>query len=279
MGYAAAGHPERPERISRTLARLRGQQKIPIAWTAPAAAREEQILRAHSPAHLHHVMSTTDDFDPDTPWIHDIAEHAWRSVGGALRAEQAARQGQHALSLMRPPGHHATRGHAMGFCYFNNVAIAALESLAQGVPRVAVFDFDVHHGNGTEAILLNHRRAATFSVHQYPCYPGSGAEHIGHNAFNYPVAPLTPPADYRRVLTQALEDLKRFRPALVAVSAGFDAYAKDPVAQEMLVAEDFHWLGQQIRNLSLPAYSVLEGGYSDHLPELILAYLCGLNGL
>ena len=278
LDYAAPDHPERPARIAGTLAKLRGQRQIPVTWAEPFQVREEQVLRAHSPAHLHHVLSTTDDFEGDTPWFHDVAEHAWRSAGGALRAQQAARAGDLAFSLMRPPGHHATRGHAMGFCYFNNVAIAALEALAQDVERVAVFDFDVHHGNGTEAILLSHPRAATFSVHQYPCYPGTGTENIGNNAFNYPVAPLTPACNHRCVLAQALEDLKNFRPSLVAVSAGFDAYLKDPIAQEMLQVEDFHWLGEQIRKLSLPTFSVLEGGYSDDLPELVLAYLCGLAG-
>ena len=166
----------------------------------------------------------------------------------------------------------------MGFCYFNNVAVAVLEALAQGVERVAVLDFDVHHGNGTEAILLSHPRAATFSVHQYPAYPGTGGEDVGGNAFNYPVAPMTPRAEYRLVLLQALAELAAFRPNLIAVSAGFDAYAGDPIAHEKLEVEDFHWLGDQIRRLSLPTFNVLEGGYSDELPELILAYLCGLDG-
>lgn len=277
-GYAAPGHPERPARITRTLARLREQRQVPITWAEPLPVREEQILRAHSPAHLHHVLSTTDDFDPDTPWFHDIAQHAWRSVGGALRALQAAREGESSLSVLRPPGHHATRGHAMGFCYFNNIAIAALEALAGGVERIAVLDFDVHHGNGTEAILLNSPNATTHSIHQSPCYPGTGTEDIGRNAFNYPVAPMTPREDYRRVLLQAFEDIHAQQPSMLAVSAGFDAYARDPIAQELLEAEDFYWIGDQVRNLRLPTFNVLEGGYSDDLPDLVLAYLCGLNG-
>ncbi|MBI5385020.1 MAG: histone deacetylase [Verrucomicrobia bacterium] len=277
-GYAAPGHPEGPARVSGTLDRLRRQNEIPLTWTAPCSAREEQVLRAHSSAHLHHLLSTTDDFDPDTPWVHDIAEHAWRSAGGALRAMSLARDGQAAFSIMRPPGHHATRGRAMGFCYLNNVAIAALEAISDCGERLAVFDFDVHHGNGTEAILLNNSHAATFSVHQYPCYPGTGTEHIGNNAFNYPVAPMTPRVDYRKVLAQALEDVKAFRPDLVAVSAGFDAYVDDPIAQETLEAEDFHWIGAQVRSLGVPAFHVLEGGYSTALPELVLAYLRGVEG-
>lgn len=147
-----------------------------------------------------------------------------------------------------------------------------------GANRVAVYDFDVHHGNGTEAILASAPHAAFFSIHQHPCYPGTGTRNVGANCFNYPMAPRTPREQYRLVFTRALDDLKKFRPDLVAVSAGFDAYARDPLAQEMLEAEDYHWLGQSIRGLGVPAFSVLEGGYSTDLPELILAYLAGLDG-
>jgi acetoin utilization deacetylase AcuC-like enzyme len=278
LGYCAPGHPERPARVGATLSHLRAQTDLPIVWAAPLPVREEPVLRAHSPGHLHHLLSTTDEFDPDTPWFHDIAEHAWRSVGGALAAMEAALDGRKAFSLMRPPGHHASRGQAMGFCYLNNLAIALLEGQARGAARIAAFDFDVHHGNGTEAILLSNPRAASFSVHQYPCYPGTGDENVGPNGYNYPVAPLTPRLEYRKVLTRALADLKAFQPDLVGISAGFDAYVNDPIAQETLEAEDFHWLGRQLGELGVPTFSVLEGGYSDDLPELISAYLHGLCG-
>jgi acetoin utilization deacetylase AcuC-like enzyme len=278
LGYQSSGHPERPARVSSVLARLRSPSALPLAWGGPLPVREESVLRAHTPGYLHHLLSTTDDFDADTPWLPDIAEHAWRSAGGALAAMEAAREGRAAFSLMRPPGHHASRGRAMGFCYLNNLAIALLEGQARGASKVVAFDFDVHHGNGTEAILLGRAGAASFSIHQYPCYPGTGDENIGPSAFNYPVAPLTPRLEYRKVLARALEDLKAFRPDLVGVSAGFDAYARDPLAQETLEAEDFHWLGEQLRGLDAPSFSVLEGGYSDDLPELVLAYLLGLCG-
>jgi acetoin utilization deacetylase AcuC-like enzyme len=164
-------------------------------------------------------------------------------------------------------------------CYLSNIAIAARHALATGTKRIAVFDFDVHHGNGTEDILRDVPGATFYSIHEYPCYPGSGGAHVGNNCFNYPVAPFSSRADYRAALTQALDDLKQFNPELIAVSAGFDAYANDPLANSPLEAEDFHWLGKELRALSVPLFNLLEGGYSDDLPELIFAYLKGINGV
>ena len=276
--YSAAGHPERPARIGGTLEKLRGQKELALTWAEPLPVADEIILRAHTREHLERIKSAAGEFDGDTPAYPKIFEHAQRSVGGALRALQAARRGETVFSLLRPPGHHATRDRARGFCYLNAVAIATLEALATGAAKVAVYDFDVHHGNGTEAILLNEPHALFYSVHQHPCYPGTGTKNVGNNCFNYPVAPRTPRADYRKVLARALEDLQKSKPDLVAVSAGFDAYARDPLAQGTLEAEDFHWLGTSLRQLGVPVFSLLEGGYSRELPELILAYLKGLEG-
>jgi len=276
--YSSPGHPERPARISKTLEELRSQKEISIVWAEPLPVSEEILLRAHSKSHIARVREAAEDFDGDTPAYPQIFEHACRSVGGALQALKAARAGETAFNLLRPPGHHATTERAMGFCYFNSIAIAVLEALATGIEKVAVFDFDVHHGNGTEAILLNRPNAAFFSIHQHPCYPGTGTRNTGNNCFNFPVAPRTPREEYRRTLSKALDGLKEFQPGMVAVSAGFDAYARDPLAQETLEPEDFHWLGQSIRQLGIPAVSLLEGGYSSDLPELILAYLRGLEG-
>ena len=276
--YSRLGHPERPARILKTVEHLKEQKELPITWAAPMAVDDEQILRAHSKEHLARVKKAEEDFDGDTPAYPAIFEHAQRSVGAGLQALKAARNGEVAFSLIRPPGHHATRDRAMGFCFLNSIAIAALEALSMGVANIAVYDFDVHHGNGTEAILVDHPHAAFFSIHQHPCYPGTGTRNVGRNCFNYPVAPQTPREEYRKVLSKALDDLKKFKPDMVAVSAGFDAYAKDPLAQETLEAEDFHWLGESIRKLGVPSFSLLEGGYSTALPELILAYLKGLNG-
>ena len=276
--YSSPGHPERPARISKTVEKLRSQKELTLTWVEPLSVDVEMLGRAHSAEHLARVRAAAAGFDGDTPAHPDIFNHALRSVGGALQALKAARNSEIAFSLLRPPGHHATRDRAMGFCYLNSIAIAAFEALATGTANLAVFDFDVHHGNGTEAILLDHPHAAFYSIHQHPCYPGTGTKNVGRNCFNYPVAPRTPRADYRKVLTQALDDLKKFKPNLVAVSAGFDAYARDPIAQETLEDEDFYWMGQSIRQLGIPAFSILEGGYSSDLPDLILAYLKGLEG-
>src|SRR6266545_4649743 len=275
--YSAPGHPERPARVSRTVERLKEQTELEISWLEPLPVAEGIIERAHTKEHIARVKTAVADFDGDTAAHPGIFDHASRSVGGALRALKAALDGELAFSLLRPPGHHATRDHAMGFCYLNSIAIAALEALATGAKKIAVFDFDVHHGNGTEAILMNRSGAVFFSIHQFPCYPGTGTSHVGKNCFNYPVPPRTPREEYRKVLQRALEELKKSRPDLVAVSAGFDAYARDPLAQETLEAEDYHWLGESLRQLSVPVFSVLEGGYSGDLPELFLAYLNGLE--
>ncbi len=256
---------------------LNDQTELAVTWATPTPANDAEILRAHAPEYIARLR-IPHDFDADTPFFPDIESLARHATGAALLALEAARKGETVFSLMRPPGHHATRHEVMGFCYLNNVAIAALHARATGTKRVAVFDFDVHHGNGTEAILLNQPGTAFFSIHQHLCYPGTGTTNVGDNCFNYPVAPRTPRPEYRQRLAQALQDLQQFKPEVVAVSAGFDAYARDPLAQGSLEAEDFHWLGGELRKLGLPVFSLLEGGYSDDLPQLIFAYLKGIAG-
>jgi acetoin utilization deacetylase AcuC-like enzyme len=257
--------------------KLKNQTELSIDWVEPGPAPEESILRAHSPEHLAHLKDPSYDFDADTPAYPHIDVHAHRSVGGALLALEFAKRGELAFNLLRPPGHHAKRDQAMGFCYLNSVAIAALEALATGFKRPAVFDFDVHHGNGTEAILLGRTDCAFLSIHQYPGYPGTGTEHR-ENCYNYPVLPGASRERYREALVEALEQMKRFNPDLIAVSAGFDAYKRDPLSDEPLEVDDYHWLGESIRAFGVPIVSVLEGGYSGDLPELIFAYLKGLEG-
>ncbi len=277
MAYHEPGHAERPQRIAGTLTRLRAQDALPITWHTPTEASDEALLRAHAPDHLHRVATPVGPFDSDTPDYPQIDAHARRSAGAALRALQLAREGSPVFSLMRPPGHHATSDRAMGFCYFNSVAVAALAARAAGLAKVAVFDFDVHHGNGTEAILRGREGCAFFSIHQHPAYPGTGARSVD-NCRNYPVPPEAPREDWRGRAQEALADLKDFAPDLVAVSAGFDAYKLDPLCQQQLEAGDFHWMGDQLRRLGVPLVNVLEGGYSRDLPDLIFSYLRGISG-
>lgn len=276
-GYHNPGHPERPTRITATLEKLRAQTELPIEWLTPTPAPDEVIVHAHSSEYIGRLR-IPHDFDADTAYFPEIESLARLSAGAGLLALEQARTGKTVFSLMRPPGHHATRETPMGFCYLSNIAIAALHALATGTKRIAVFDFDVHHGNGTEDILRDVPGAAFYSIHEHPCYPGTGATNVGDNCFNYPVAPFSSREEYRRALAQALQDLKQFNPELIAVSAGFDAYANDPLANSPLEAEDFHWLGKELRSFSVPLFSLLEGGYSDDLPELIFAYLKGING-
>ena len=160
----------------------------------------------------------------------------------------------------------------MGFCFFNHIAVASLDALEQGAARVAIWDFDAHHGNGTEAIVVGNPRIAFASVHQFPGYPGTGTRSSG-NVHNFSVPPFCPRAEHRDTVVRALDVLQEFTPDLLLVSAGFDGYAGDPITQMSLELEDFALFGQWLRESSLPAGAILEGGYSDELPELIDAFL------
>ena len=275
LDYSQSGHPERPQRVADTLALLREQREIKIIWEEPLAVTDEAIARAHEQAHLQHIANPDGPLDGDTPDYPEIDAHARRSIGGGLRALELAREGKPNFSLLRPPGHHATREQAMGFCYFNSIAITALAARADGVKKVAVFDFDVHHGNGTEDILRAVEGTAFFSIHQHPAYPGTGQKSF-NNCHNYTVPPDTPNDGWRKTASTALADLKKFNPDLLCVSAGFDAYKRDPLCQQQLEVEDFTWIARQLRQLNKPQANLLEGGYSSDLPKLILAYLKGL---
>jgi acetoin utilization deacetylase AcuC-like enzyme len=267
--YGSSMRPEQPARVIRSAAHLKAAHPD-WTWRMPAAASEEAAQLAHTPALLKRIGHGP-DIDDDTPHFPGIREHALRSVGAALAAAQLARDGQKSFSLMRPPGHHATRNQAMGFCYLNSIAIAALHQAAAGA-RVAVWDFDAHHGNGTEDIL--HGRAGVYfaSVHQYPGYPGTGTS-SRDNIANFPVAPQTPRAGHMAELARSWAAVLAFKPDLVLVSAGFDAYARDPITEMTLETADFAELGRWLSQAKLPAAAVLEGGYSPDLPLLIDAFL------
>jgi acetoin utilization deacetylase AcuC-like enzyme len=276
--YAKPEQPERPARIADSVQLLRRQTELPIDWIEPTTVEDRVILRAHGPEVLAR-MKIPVDIDEDTPFYENITRYARASVAASLDALTLARQGETVFSLMRPPGHHATREKSMGFCFLNNVAIATLEALATGAKRVAVFDFDVHHGNGTENILLGVPGVQFYSVHHYPGYPYTGGSNRAPNCFNYIVDPHAVRGTYLATLERALTDLRRYEPDLIAVSAGFDPYVRDPVGNGQLLLEDFHHVGRTLKDLKTPMFHLLEGGYSRHLPELIFAYLKGLAGL
>jgi acetoin utilization deacetylase AcuC-like enzyme len=271
LEYSAPGHPERPARIARSVPLLK-ERHPDWEWRIPKPTSEAALLRAHSRDHVERIRNATRDFDADTPVYPKIYEHSLRSAGAAIEAARAALSGERAFSLMRPPGHHATRDRAMGFCYFNNIAIAALDALDDSVKRVAIWDFDAHHGNGTEAIVANNLQIAFASIHQFPGYPGTGTKSFA-NVTNYPLGPGTPRNHQVEVAKRALEKLIAFKPDLLLVSAGFDAYADDPLVQMTLKHEDFATFGDWLRKLDIPVATILEGGYSDEQPELIDAFL------
>ncbi|HEY5992020.1 MAG TPA: histone deacetylase [Candidatus Udaeobacter sp.] len=270
LEYSSPGHPERPERIACTAPLLKDRHPY-WEWREPVPARGDELLRGHSREHLERVANTRQDFDPDTPFYANIEAYARQSAGAAIEAARAALPGKPAFSLMRPPGHHATRDRAMGFCYFSNVAIAALAAL-NGADRVAIWDFDGHHGNGTEAIVAHNERIRFASIHQFPAYPGTGAKSFA-NIDNYPVAPFTSRDEIGKIAKRSLEKLVAFKPNLLLVSAGFDAYARDPLLQMTLERDDFATFGEWLSQIDIPVAVVLEGGYSNDLPELIDAFL------
>ena len=265
-------HPEKSARLINTEAYLL-DKRPEWAWITPRLATEQEVLRVHLPKHLERLRQPP-DFGADTPYYPGIEEHARRAAGAAIVAVELAFRGRKAFSLMRPPGHHATSAEAMGFCYLNSVAIAAHYALASGCERVAIWDFDAHHGNGTEEIVFGNRRIRFASIHQYPGYPGTGLRSHG-NVFNWPIPPGCDSATHASAVHHALDHLVEFNPDVLLVSAGFDAFAGDPITDMTLEREDFAKFGQHLCATGLPAAAILEGGYSAALPALIEAFLTG----
>ena len=275
--YGNASRPEQPARLERTVPHLRHLHPH-WTWIEPPASARADALLCHTPAHLDRLL-LPEDFDADTPFFPGIADHAYHAVGAALAATDAALAARGpAIALNRPPGHHATADQAMGFCYLNTIAIAAHHArLNRGAQRVAVWDFDAHHGNGTEALLAHQPGFLFTSVHQSPCYPGTGLTSFS-NCHNWPIPPSVPPGVHLEALRASLDAVIAFDPDLVLVSAGFDAYAGDPITSMTLQTTDFATLGTWLRASGLPAAAVLEGGYSDDLPLLVDAFLTAWAG-
>jgi acetoin utilization deacetylase AcuC-like enzyme len=280
LDYAAAGHPENPDRVRSTVAQL---HKEFHTWVTPVPCADVDILRVHT-RELLTAVRTGGFADADTPVFPEIFEIAKLAAGGALLAAEHALAGRPAFSLMRPPGHHAERDRVMGFCYLNNLAIAVAKTLESSpkVRRVAILDFDCHHGNGTEDIFRGDERVLFASLHQSPCYPGTGLV-SGSNCLNYPLPPGTGPERFLATLDEALGCLRAFQPDLLAVSAGFDAYKNDPITHMGLEAETFHEIGRRIADLTqpppkavaLPCFAVLEGGYSREFAKCVEAFVSG----
>lgn len=270
--------PEQPARVVRTAAHLKAKHPE-WSWRAPFKPADDETLML---AHTHGLvkrLAQARDFDGDTPYFPGIADHARRAVSAAIEAAQhALSTRQPCFSLMRPPGHHATADTAMGFCYLNQIAVAAFAmQRSSAAAKVAIWDIDAHHGNGTEAIVHGRDNVFFASVHQYPGYPGTGTQDHGPHIRNWPVAPRTPRVDHMAALRSALDAVVSFAPDLILVSAGFDAYARDPITAMTLETEDFSTLGRWLRETGKPAAAILEGGYSEDLPLLVDAFLSAWN--
>lgn len=271
-------HPERPERLA---AARRG-----VAEAAPNAAAValrdptlDELLRAHAPQHierLEHALKRGQGFiDGDTFFSAGSRAAAWGAAGAAISAVEALVRGdaQRAVLLARPPGHHATRERAMGFCLLNNAAIAATHARALGLSRVAIVDWDVHHGNGTQDIFDREPTVLFASTHQWPLYPGTGrADEVGHGdgvgrVVNVPLPAESTGATYaaafERVIVPIVED---FAPELIIISAGFDAHERDPLSSMRVSSSNYRWMAAQLASVADRlghgrVLLALEGGY------------------
>ncbi|MEY2890365.1 MAG: hypothetical protein RJA98_273 [Pseudomonadota bacterium] len=258
----------------------------------------KDVALAHTSAYIAQLKDLTEQIaadgqsralDPDTVASPGTWRAMLRAAGAAVAATNAVLDGEvnNAFCSVRPPGHHATRSEAMGFCFFNNVAIAARYALdVRGLTRVAIVDFDVHHGNGTEDIVAGDERILMVSFFQHPLYPNSGETSKGENMLNLPIAPYTRGTELREMITDAwLPALDRFKPQMIFVSAGFDAHREDDMAQLGLVESDYEWISHQIvevaeRHASGRIVSCLEGGYNfGALSRSVVAHLRALGGL
>ena len=288
-------HPETSERLRAVLAGLEAPEFAPLLRESAPMATVEQLSRVHPREYVEAILSIRPEegepvqLDGDTVMSHGSAEAAARAAGGACLAVDAVQEGwaRAAFAAVRPPGHHAEPNRPMGFCLFNNVAVAALYARARwGIQRVAVVDFDVHHGNGTQAMFVDDPDLFYASSHQSPCYPGTGEswEHgVADNIVNAPLRPRDGSAAFRAAWSNIiLPALDRFAPGLLIISAGFDAHIADPLAQLRLETTDFAWITDELvavadRHSGGRVVSVLEGGYDlDALAASAAVHVRGL---
>ncbi len=288
------GHPERSDRIRAVMQVLNSASFADLERRESPLANIDQIARIHRRDYVTAVLDAVPvqgyaHIDPDTALSPASGDAALRSVGAAVAAVDAVMAGEatNAFCAVRPPGHHAEPGRGMGFCLFNNVAIAAAHArVAHKVDRVAIVDFDVHHGNGTQAAFWSDPSVLFASSHEYPFYPGTGAEdECGQgNIHNVPLSSSSGSGEFRKgIERKILPALEAFKPGLILISAGFDAHARDPLASIRLEEDDFAWITRKIVDIAGEycdgkVVSSLEGGYdlealsssvSAHLSELV----------
>ena len=285
------GHPEQVARLDAVISALEGMDLVRVP--APMAA-EDDLLRCHPASYLQAIRSAEPEegwaqIDADTFVSPGSVEAALRAAGGVVRAVDMVLGGEEtrAFSAGRPPGHHAERETAMGFCLFGNVAIGAKHALDHhGLKRVAIVDFDVHHGNGTQDLMWDEPRCLTVTSHQFPLWPGTGKrdeDGAFGNVVNLPLPPGSDGAHMRRVYkAEIFPRLEEFEPELILISAGFDAHVDDPLANLEWQTEDFAWLTRELCRIAQEhcggrVVSALEGGYDlTALGDSVAAHVAAL---
>lgn len=289
-------HPERPDRLRAVLRALEGPEFGALVRVEATPATREQIERVHPATHVDDVFEAIPteglaNIDGDTVVSAGSRQAALHAAGALCAAVDAVVEDAagNAFCAVRPPGHHAEPHRAMGFCLFNNVAVGAMQARAvHGLARVAVIDIDVHHGNGTQAFAWDDPNFFYASTHQMPLYPGTGqiAERGAGNIVNAPLQPGADGADFRAVIAESvLPALRRFAPEMVLISAGFDAHARDPLANLNLRAEDYAWVTEELMGVADECaegrvVSCLEGGYDlEALAESSAAHVGALMGV